>query len=111
MTAKTATTAEIAAELNTTPRELRKFLRADAKVRNATDSLPGKGSRYALPSTKTAIATLNKRFIAWSASQAESRKAVKVTESDNEVNEVDADIEPTDAELDMLDDEVEEFEV
>lgn len=105
MTATTATTAEIAAALNTTPRELRKFLRADAKARNASDSLPGKGSRYSLPATKTAITALNKKFIAWSASQEAKRESAKTVTEVDEVNEVDSldDTEPTDEDIDAID--------
>lgn len=63
----TATTAEIAAELDTTPRTLRRFLRA-----TMTDT-PGKGSRYALPSDKRSIAALAKKFAKWE----EADKAAK----------------------------------
>jgi hypothetical protein len=63
MTATTITTADAAAELNTTPRELRKFLRSDAsKVESV-----GKGSRYALPANAKAMTALRKRFDAWRA--------------------------------------------
>ena len=51
-------TTELAANLDTTPRTLRKFLRAEGMG-------VGKGSRYTLPSTKRDIARLNTRFIAW----------------------------------------------
>jgi hypothetical protein len=73
----TTTTAQLATELDTTPRELRKFLRSDA---SGIDSV-GKGSRYALPGGKREIASLKKRFVAWD----DARNVVK---SDNEVNEV-----------------------
>lgn len=53
------TTAEIATELDTTPRTLRKFLRSEGQG-------VGKGSRYALPSTKRDLNSLRKRFTAWS---------------------------------------------
>jgi phage antirepressor YoqD-like protein len=52
------TTTELAATLDTTPRTLRKFLRAQGAG-------VGKGSRYALPSTKRDINTLTARFTAW----------------------------------------------
>lgn len=110
MTAQTATTAEIAAALNTTPRELRKFLRADAKATNKVESLPGKGSRYELKSDKQTIARMTKRFNAWSASQAEARKAakdVKVEEVDNSVDEVEVpDSLPGDEEGEMNDEDI-----
>lgn len=55
------TTTELATSLDTTPRELRKFLRSDA---SGIESV-GKGSRYALPSTKRDIARLTTRFTEW----------------------------------------------
>jgi len=57
----TLTTNEIAADLNTTPRTLRKFLRADAKAQGATT--PGKGSRYAIE--KRDMRALRTRFNKW----------------------------------------------
>ena len=107
----TMTTAQLAEALDTTPRELRKFLRADAKTKGTTDTLPGKGSRYALPGTKSAIASAKKRFIAWSAQQDEARKArneAKVLEDTVPDVEDETDTEPTDAELDEVDEEVED---
>ena len=67
------TTAEVAEKFGTTPRTLRKFLRADARGRNAADSLPGKGSRYAIEGKD--LAPLKKRFGAWQVAQAEAAKA------------------------------------
>jgi hypothetical protein len=55
------TTTELAATLDTTPRTLRKFLRSDASGIEGV----GKGSRYALPSSKREVASLAKRFEAW----------------------------------------------
>lgn len=55
------TTNELAAALDTTPRTLRKFLRSDA---SGVESV-GKGSRYALPSSKREVASLTKKFHAW----------------------------------------------
>lgn len=66
----TMTTAQVAEALETTPRELRKFLRSQ-------DSGVGKGARYALPGTAREIAKIKKQFIAWDAA-----KAPKVEESD-----------------------------
>lgn len=62
----TITAAELAIELNTTAREVRKFLRADAADREA--NTPGKGSRYAIE--KRDIASLRKRFIKWTEAKA-----------------------------------------
>lgn len=101
-TPKTATTAEIAAELGTTPRELRKYLRS-------ADKGVGKGSRYALPANKTEMTKLRKGFNAWTSAEA-NKKAEKAETTepvieDNEEIMDDDDIEPTDDELDEIDDE------
>lgn len=74
----TITTAELAAELETTPRELRKFLRSTEGPGKV-----GKGSRYALPGSKREIAALAKKFAKWD----EARNAAK---QDDEVNEDEA---------------------
>lgn len=57
------TTTELATDFNTTPRTLRKFLRSDASGVEGV----GKGSRYALPSSKREVASLRKKFDAWNA--------------------------------------------
>jgi predicted transcriptional regulator len=75
----TITATELATELNTTGREVRKFLRADAKAQG--NDTPGKGSRYAIE--KKSIASLKKRFAAWD----EARKATP--EVEDEAPEVD----------------------
>lgn len=67
----TLTTAEVAAEFDTTPRTLRKFLRADARNRDAADTLPGKGSRYALE--RKALKGMRTRFNKWQAAEAQAR--------------------------------------
>lgn len=79
----TATTAQVAADLNTTPRTLRKFLRSQ-------DQGVGKGSRYALPANKAALNTMRKQFAAWSA-EVEAAKAAKVEAI--EVDEVDTELD------------------
>src|SRR6478735_10189440 len=64
------TTTELAIALDTTPRTLRKFLRSpDSGVESV-----GKGSRYALPSSKREASAMAKRFAAWD----EARKATPV---------------------------------
>lgn len=55
------TTATLATEFETTPRELRKFLRSDASGVEGV----GKGARYALPGGKREVAAMRKRFDAW----------------------------------------------
>lgn len=61
----TMTTADIATELNTTPRELRKFLRADARDRDLPT--PGKGARYSIE--RRELRSLRTRFAKWDASR------------------------------------------
>lgn len=65
------TTAEVAEKFGTTPRTLRKFLRADARSNDAADTLPGKGSRYAIEGK--ALKGLQGRFNRWQAAEAEAR--------------------------------------
>jgi len=111
---KTLTTAQLAEKFQTSPRELRKFLRADARANGKADTLPGKGSRYALPGDAKTINAMRKRFDAWTVAQAEAakvREAAKKIEADSvreddEAPEVDnsAD-EPTEDELDEIDSE------
>jgi len=67
------TTADVADKFGTTPRTLRKFLRADAKGRDAADTLPGKGSRYAIEGK--ALKALQGRFTKWQAAEAAARAA------------------------------------
>lgn len=78
----TLTTAQVAAELATTPRELRKFLRDQG-------ASVGKGSRYALPGTKREMTALAKKFAAWAEDKA-AEKAAK-DEAPEEVEEVEED--------------------
>lgn len=70
------TTAQIATEFATTPRELRKFLRSDA----SGIAPVGKGARYALPSSKREVAALGKRFAAWT----EAKSTDKVDNDESE---------------------------
>lgn len=98
---KTITTAELAAELDTTPRELRKFLRADAKVNEV--ETPGKGKRYALPSNARSIASMRKKFSTWQ----DAQKVRTATDSDNAVDETD-DTE-TDELTDPTDEDIEDI--
>jgi hypothetical protein len=109
--AATITTAELAATIDTTPRTLRKFLRAEGNG-------VGKGSRYALPATKRDITAMAKRFAAWNSAQ-EAAKAARndapaaadeavTIDAEIELIGADADLEPTDAELELIeaDDEI-----
>lgn len=91
----TLTTAELAAEFETTPRTLRKFLRADARAAEKGDTLPGKGARYAIE--RKAVKGLRTRFIKWQAAEAEARAAraqeaaSRAAQAVNEAPEVDDD--------------------
>lgn len=62
------TTTDLAAQFETTPRELRKFLRTPESGIEPV----GKGSRYALPSSKREVNSLRKRFDAFQAAKAEA---------------------------------------
>lgn len=79
--AQVFTTAQVAEKLETTPRELRKFLRAQAKNDGTTDQLPGKGKRYSFEGRQ--IAGLKKQYAEWVAARAaavEDEVAEEVTE-------------------------------
>ena len=72
-------TTEFATELNTTPRNARKFLRSNARA--AGDTIPGKGSRWNIE--KKSMTSLKKQFAAWSKAQDEAkakRDAAKAAE-------------------------------
>lgn len=122
------TTATLAAEVATTPKELRKFLRSDA---SGIESV-GKGGRYNIELTATQLAKLKKNHTAWVAAQDEAKKERQaaalaaaiiaaptaddapgaVTEADLE--EFDAEYEPTEADLlagdgEITDEELEEL--
>lgn len=94
------TTTEVAEKFETTSRTLRKFLRADARAAGKGDTLPGKGSRYAIEGKD--LASMRKRFKTWQAAEAQARKeraekaaaeAEAQVETDDEVEE------PTDEDL------------
>lgn len=75
MAATIFTTAQVAAKLDTSPRNLRKFLRSaqgfDAKV--------GKGSRWGIEAKE--MRSLTKRFTAWTAAN-DAKVAAKVDSTD-----------------------------
>jgi predicted transcriptional regulator len=81
------TTAEVAEKFETTPRTLRKFLRADARANGNADNLPGKGSRYSLEGKD--LAPMRKRFKAWTAAEAEARAARAAKAAEEATAEVD----------------------
>jgi hypothetical protein len=76
----TITTTEFAEMLETTPRNLRKFLRAD--LANREIATPGKGSRYAIE--KREVKSLTRRFHAWQEAQLAKKSE---SDSDNEESE------------------------
>jgi predicted transcriptional regulator len=77
----TITATELAAEIGTTPREVRKFLRADAKAHDA--QTPGKGSRYAID--RKQVRSLKARYAKWDEARkaAEAEKSAEAPESDD----------------------------
>lgn len=103
------TTTELATELGTDSRTVRKFLRADARSRG--EAIPGKGARWSIE--RREVRSLKKRFDAWSAAQDEAREARakvehsvapdngEVTESETEesLDSLDSLEGPSDAEL------------
>lgn len=96
------TTATLAADFDTDPRTLRKFLRSDASGIDAV----GKGARYSLPSTKREVSALRKKFTAWTAAQDEARKARSEAQEAPEAEiTTDAEVEPTAEDLEMIENE------
>jgi len=70
------TTTALAEALETTPRTLRKFLRAEGMG-------VGKGSRYALPASKREVNALAKKFTAWNEARTAQVEEPEVPESPN----------------------------
>lgn len=110
------TTATLAPEVGTTPKELRKFLRTDLSGIQSV----GKGGRYTVELTATQLNSLKKKFTKWVEEKAiKAEDAIKVekaalakadagavTEAD--LDEFDADYAPTDADLEEI--ELEEID-
>jgi hypothetical protein len=93
----TLNTTDIAAELGTDPRSLRKFLRADAKV-NGTPT-PGKGARYAIE--RKQLRSLKSRFAKYTAALEAKAAQANDDATDDATDEVevdDAEVPATDAE-------------
>lgn len=87
--AKTITPNELGTEFGTDGRTARKFLRSITPK----DEQPGKGSRWAIPGTKTELNKLRKQYDAWNAKQAEEKaaRAQAAAEKAAEAVEEDAD--------------------
>lgn len=67
--ATTMTPAELATELDSNGREVRKFLRSITPK----DEQPGKGARWAIPAGKRELTKLSKQFADWRRVQLEER--------------------------------------
>lgn len=67
---KTITPAELALELDASPRTVRKFLRSTAGL----DTKVGKGHRWAIEARQ--VASLRKRFAAWVEAQKPAAEAL-----------------------------------
>ena len=96
MTAATElTTKDFAAKIGTDPKTLRKFLR-DSTPR---EEQPGKGGRWVLPGSKTALAKARRDFAKWQKEQADAAaeraaKAAKdAKDALDEVEDIDQDSE------------------
>lgn len=63
------TTNELAAELSTTPRVARKFLRSITP----REEQPGKGSRWAIDGSKRNLTSLGKQFKVWHEAELQAR--------------------------------------
>lgn len=82
----TMTPAEFAETVNSTGREVRKFLRSETPK----DQQPGKGSRWSLKGDKKSVTAMTKRFHAWKKAQLEAaaeRAAKAAEEISDEVEE------------------------
>jgi hypothetical protein len=90
MATKTLTVKEVAAQLGTDGRELRKFLRARVVEAGGTvgEDTPGKGRRYQ-PFTAKEVTQLTKAFRAWEAAKASKKAKAEEAEVDTEVEEDD----------------------
>jgi len=77
MAAKTLTVKEVAAQLGTDGRTLRKFLRHEVKEAGGKvgEDTPGKGGRYSLEAGK--VKALGKRFEAWAASKVQPESEIE----------------------------------
>lgn len=91
------TTATLAPELDTTPKELRKFLRSDL---SGIESV-GKGGRYTLEFTATQLGQLKKKYAKFVAEVDAKHEAAK-TEGPTEADEVAA-LAIIDGEVDTTD--------
>lgn len=94
----TMTPAELAPELKTDSKTLRKFLRSITPK----DEQPGKGGRWAVPATKRDLTKLRKQFADWNAAEQKARaeRAAKAAEDAAQAAEEATDEDDTDLELD-----------
>jgi hypothetical protein len=88
---KTITPTELAQELGTDGRTVRKFLRSTTPK----EQHPGKGSRWELDGTKRGVTQMTKRFNDWKAQQDAAKTAREEKANEAATDEVD------DSELDL----------
>jgi hypothetical protein len=88
---KTITPTELAQELGTDGRTVRKFLRSTTPK----EQHPGKGSRWELDGTKRGVTQMTKRFNDWKAQQDAAKTAREEKANEEATDEVD------DSELDL----------
>lgn len=103
---KTLTVKEVADQLDTDPRTLRKFLRKEVRDAGGKvgEDTPGKGGRYALEAKQ--VTQLRKRFAAWEVKESEARSqraAARAAEKAAEADDAE-DIEETEADDEAEDD-------
>lgn len=110
MTAATElTTRAFADAIGTDPKTLRRYLRASTP----RDEQPGKGGRWVLPGSKSAIAKHRKAFAAWQADEArkqQERAAKAVKDADAALATLEDSTDAPDAEVEGTDEEVTETE-
>lgn len=89
------TTKEVAEKLETTPRELRKFLRAEVKADGGKvgEDTPGKGKRYVFEAKE--VSKLKKRFEAFNAAKAEKAAEKEAADSEEETESTEDEVTET----------------
>jgi predicted transcriptional regulator len=112
------TTALLADEVGTTPKELRKFLRSDT---SGVEKV-GKGGRYTIELTATQLTAMKKKFNKWEADGEARRAAAKIAAATVSQDEADgatdapgavteADLEEFDEAFEPTDEDLEEIEL
>lgn len=93
-------TAQFASEIGTDPKTLRKFLRSTTP----REEQPGKGGRWVLPGTKTAIARARKDFAKWQKEQADAaaERAAKAAKDAQDALDATEDLDEDQVESDQV---------